>query len=156
MGAVAEGGYVYLSPEIVQQVGVSDAELRDVILEKQLEVEARVRLFRGKGRRPLLRARTVIVVDDGIATGGTAAAALGAMRREGAGKLILAVPVAAAESLDLLAESADEVVCLEAPRHLGAVGSWYESFPQVDDGQALALLERAHREQAQRLATEAS
>lgn len=156
MGAVAEGGYVYLTPETVQQVGVSEAELRELIVEKQREVEARVRLFRGKGPRPVLRARTVIVVDDGIATGGTAAAALGAMRREGAGKLVLAVPVVAAESLAQLAESADDVVYLTAPRHLGAVGNWYESFPQVDDGEALALLERARREHAQRLAKEVS
>jgi putative phosphoribosyl transferase len=145
MGAVAEGGSVYLSPDVVRQSGVSDAQLEELIEAKRREVEARIRLFRGSRARPNLRGRTVILVDDGIATGGTVAAALGAMRREGARKIVLAVPVAAADSLERLAESADEVVCLAAPRELGAVGNWYRVFHQVHDGEVLALLERARR-----------
>jgi putative phosphoribosyl transferase len=152
MGAVAEGGSVYLSPDVVRQSGVSDAQLEELIEAKRREVEARVRLFRGRRARPNLRGRTVILVDDGIATGGTVAAALGAMRREGARKIVLAVPVAAADSLERLAESVDDVVCLAAPNEMGAVGDWYRVFHQVDDDEALALLERARRGHASQLA----
>jgi putative phosphoribosyl transferase len=152
MGAVSEGEYLSLSPDIVRQSGLSDAQLEELIEEKRREVEARVRLFRANGSRPNLRGRTVILVDDGIATGGTVAAALGAMRREGVRKIVLAVPVAAADSLARLAERADDVVCLSAPGELGAVGNWYRVFHQVHDGEALALLERARRDQASRLA----
>jgi putative phosphoribosyl transferase len=155
LGAVAEGGYVYRSPELQRQLGVSDTEIDELIDAKQREVEARVRLFRGRGRRPKLRGRTVILVDDGIATGGTVAAALGAIRREGARQVVLAVPVAAADSLARLAESADDVVCLVAPCELGAVGNWYESFDQVTDREALELLQRARRDHASRLEAEA-
>jgi putative phosphoribosyl transferase len=154
MGAVAEGDHVHLSPDIVQQSGLSDVQLEELIEAKRLEVEARVRLFRGKRSRPNLRGRTVILVDDGIATGGTVAAALGAMRREGARKIVLGVPVAAADSLERLAESADDVVCLIAPRELRAVGNWYRAFHQVDDVEALALLERARRGHVSRLGAE--
>jgi putative phosphoribosyl transferase len=152
MGAVAEGGSVYLSPDVVRQSGVSDAQLEELIEAKRREVEARVRLFRGKSTRPNLRGRTVILVDDGIATGGTVGAALGAMRREGAGKIVLAVPVAAADSLERLAESVDDVVCLAVPNEMRAVGDWYRVFHQVDDDEALALLERARRGHASQLA----
>lgn len=156
MGAVAEGGYVYMSPKITREVGVSDAEIQQLLADKQREVEARVRLFRGSRPRPTLRSKTVIVVDDGIATGGTVAAALGAIRREGVSKLVLAVPVAAADSLARLAESCDDVVCLVATRHLGAVGNWYDVFEQVDDDEAVAFLERARRDHARRLEAEAT
>jgi putative phosphoribosyl transferase len=155
MGAVAEGGYLYLSREIVREAGVSEEELARLIEAKRREVAARSRLFRGKRRRPELRGRTVILVDDGIATGGTVAAALGAVRRAGAAKVVLAVPVAAADSLEWLAESADDVVCLSAPARLGAVGNWYEVFHQVDDDEAVALLGRARRAHASRQAVEA-
>jgi putative phosphoribosyl transferase len=155
MGAVAEGGYVYLSPEVQRELGVSDTELRRLIGAKQREVAARVRLFRGKRPRPRLGGRTVILVDDGIATGGTVAAVLEAMQREGAKKIVLAVPVAAADSLERLAESADDVVCLVAPDYLGSVGNWYEVFDQVTDDEALEWLERSRRDRASQLHAEA-
>ncbi|HTV18052.1 MAG TPA: phosphoribosyltransferase family protein [Polyangiaceae bacterium] len=156
MGAVAEGGYVHVDPRIPYDLGVSETELAELVAATRREVDDRVRRYRGNQRRPMLRGRTVIVVDDGIATGGTVAAALGAMRRAGATKLVLAVPVAAADSLAWLADRADEVICLVAPRALGAVGHWYEMFDAVSDEEALALLERARRNQAARTEREAS
>src|SRR5690606_3385767 len=83
LGAVAEGGYMYLLPDVRRRLGVSDAERAGWIAAKQRELDARVRVFRGDARRPRLRGRVVIVVDDGIAMGVSVAAALGAIRREG-------------------------------------------------------------------------
>jgi predicted phosphoribosyltransferase len=107
------------------------------------EVVRRARQFRGS--RPALRldGRTVIVVDDGIATGSTARAALEVARKLGASRVVLAVPVAPPESLELLAGFADEVVCLQAPRGFFAVGQWYEDFTQVPDEEVTTLLSPA-------------
>ena len=145
MGAVSEGGYVYLNPELVRRAGASQHDLERQIAEKRREVEARVRLFETDQARPSLRGREVIVVDDGIATGGTVAATLGAVRREGARKVILAVPVAAADTLEQLEKYADQITCLAAPQPLHAIGQWYDHFEQVEDEEVLALLAAARR-----------
>lgn len=142
-GAVAEGGVLYLSRDVMASVGVSEADLAAVIERERGEVERRVRRFRSGRPRPQLRDRTVIVVDDGIATGGTVRAALRAIQAESPRKVVLAVPVAAPATLEEMATEVDQVVCLLAPPTLQSIGAWYADFSQVDEDQVLRLLDEA-------------
>jgi putative phosphoribosyl transferase len=143
MGAVAEGGAIFLDPEIVESVGASLDEVQEVIAHERAEIVRRVSLWRG-GRPPLdLAGATAVVVDDGIATGGTVRAALHAVRERGARRVVVAVPVAATSALDALDDEADDVVCVHSLAHLGSVGRCYDDFTQVDDGVVPQLLARA-------------
>lgn len=146
LGAVAEGGYLYLNDNLLRQLGLSRGELEQVVQAKQGEVEERVRLFRGCRPAPVLRDRSVIMVDDGIATGGTARAALRSIRAQGPRAILLAVPVAAPQALAELVGEVDHVVCLMQPVDLHAIALWYADFEQVADGEVLRVLERARRE----------
>ncbi len=145
MGAVAEGGEVYVDPHIVRAVGASEAEVEDVVARKTAEVEERCTRFRHGGAAPDVSGRTVLLVDDGVATGGTARAALRALRRRGVRRVVLAVPVGATETLEALSSEADEVVCLEPKPDLFAIGIWYEDFTTVEDEDVVDLLDRARR-----------
>jgi len=143
VGAVAEGGIVYLNRESIAEVGASDAEIQKIVREKTAEVAQRVRLFRGELPAPRLEGRTVILVDDGIATGGTVRAAVQALRVANPKKIVLAVPVAASASLEELAPLVDEVVCVQSTPALYAIGAWYEDFHQIPDDEVVRLLERS-------------
>jgi predicted phosphoribosyltransferase len=141
MGAIAENGARVLNPEVVGDAGVSDDELAAVETRERAELERRAALYRG-GRAPSdLRGRVVIVVDDGLATGATARAAVEGVRRRGARSIVLAVPIAARATVAALAREVDEVVCVEAPRDLRAVGEWYTDFSATTDDEVLELLE---------------
>lgn len=148
MGAVSEGGEVYLSRDIVDYAGLSEEELAQACERKLREVEERVRIFRGGRPAPALRDRTVIIVDDGIATGGTTRAAIRAVRAQQPSKVILAVPVASPDVVQALSQEVDRVVCLLTPEDLYAIGMWYDDFTQVSDEAVVALLQRARREQS--------
>jgi putative phosphoribosyl transferase len=146
LGAVAEGGKVWLSPGIVALAGVSDAELRAALHRERGEVQRRIRRFRGDRRAPAIAGSTVIVVDDGIATGGTVRAAIRALRARRPKRLVLAVPIAAADTVAELRPEVDDLVCLLVAEELFAIGAWYHDFSQVDDDEVTRLLELAHRE----------
>ncbi|KYF80024.1 phosphoribosyl transferase [Sorangium cellulosum] len=143
LGAISEGGEVYLNDEVVAELGVPQEEVAEIVGRKAAEVEARVQRFRRGRPPPDLEGRTAIVVDDGIATGGTMRAALRAIRRRGPRRLVLAVPVASPRTLDSLRPEADEVACLAADPHLFAIGAYYRDFSQTTDDDVVELLERA-------------
>jgi putative phosphoribosyl transferase len=144
IGAVAEGLDEPVVSDVARQLGVSAADLRTLADLAQAEVGRRVALYRGGRRLPPLIGRDVILVDDGLATGVTAEAALRALRRWQPSRLVLAVPVCAPETAARLANVADEVVCVEAPAQFYAVGEWYQDFSQTTDEEVMDLLERAH------------
>lgn len=145
LGAVAEGGVVYLNPASATALGGAQKEIQELVRRKQTEVAARVATLRGGRPAPNLTGRTVILVDDGIATGGTVRAAIYSIQAVRPAKLILAVPVAASQALRDLSALVDEVVCLHSTSQLYAVGSFYVDFRQVSDEEVVELLSPAVR-----------
>lgn len=139
-GAVGEGGALVTDEVARREVGVGDDELRRIIGRERAEIERRIALYREN--RPMLdvTGRTVIVVDDGLATGSTASAAIAVLRHLGAGQIVLAVPTGSAQAVELLRAKADEVVCLETPDWFRAVGAQYEDFGQTTDHEVIEIL----------------
>lgn len=140
IGAVGEGSVVVLDENSISAAGVSDV-LRDrLISEAETEIERRVDAYRGGRSLTDVAGRTVIVVDDGLATGATAEAAVRVVRALGAATVILAVPTGSRQALARLTPLCDEVVCLEVPEWFASVGSQYDFFPQVTDDEVVAML----------------
>jgi len=140
IGAVAEEDVSYIDSVLMQRLGISPSSIREHIEAKRSEIADRVRRFR-KGSSPVdVRGKTVIVVDDGIATGATARVAIMALRARGATRIVLAVPVGARDSLEQLAEVADEVVCPHSEIAFFAVGEWYIDFAPTTDDDVVAIL----------------
>jgi putative phosphoribosyl transferase len=140
IGAVAEGGVHVLGRRVGRAADLTGAELDALITRAERELEERLRRYRGTRQPVALDGRTVIVVDDGLATGRSALAAVRSLRRRGAARVILAAPVASREAAGLLGEAADEVVCVEIPADLWAVGAWYVDFQPTTDEEVEALL----------------
>jgi putative phosphoribosyl transferase len=143
IGAIAEGGVRFVRAEDVELIGISDEELDALIARESAELERRQRLYRGEREPAPVEGRTVILVDDGIATGGTAIAAGQALKSRGAAKVVLAVPVAPPGTEERLAGEFDEVVCLEQPHGFFGIGQFYVDFGQVGDDEVIRLLEEA-------------
>jgi putative phosphoribosyl transferase len=141
MGAITSGGLKLMNRRVVETLGLSEAVIEAVVQRESRELERRERLYtRGHGR-PEFKGRTVIVVDDGIATGASIRLAIDALRKQGAAKIVLAVPVAPPETAAELRQVADEVVCLAEPSRFFAVGNWYENFQQVSDQEVCQILD---------------
>jgi putative phosphoribosyl transferase len=144
MGAIASGGTLVLEEEVVRRLQLDEETIGAVAARERRELEERERLYRD-GSDVELRGVSAILVDDGLATGSTMRAAVRALRSRDAGKVIVAVPVAPAESCRLLAREADLVVCALTPQSFGAVGLYYEEFGQTSDQEVVELLERSRR-----------
>ena len=142
VGAIAEGGAVYVNPEAVREVGLSDEELAALAEREASVVARRVLLYRGDRGMADVGGRTAIVVDDGVATGATTRAALRAVRKQQPAELVLAVPVAASDTLRELRGDADAIVCLEDHTRFGAIGAYYHDFRQVSDEEVMDILAR--------------
>ncbi|WP_030760675.1 phosphoribosyltransferase [Streptomyces sp. NRRL F-2664] len=142
-GAIGEGGVRVISEDIVRTGRLTPEDVAAVERAEEAELTRRARAFRGDRPRVALDGRTVIVVDDGIATGATAAAACQVVRAQGAARVVLAVPVAPPDAVAWLRTAADEVVCLSSPPAFRAVGEWYRDFAQTSDEEVVSLLARA-------------
>lgn len=143
IGAVSGNGAVILNEELVRVLGVPEAYIREAAARERVEIRRRSLLYRGRQPAPRVKGRTVIVVDDGIATGYTMLAALRGVRQEGPAMLVAAVPVAPPDSIAKLEAEADEVVALSTPSHFFAVGQFYQDFSQVTDEEVQAILAEA-------------
>ena len=147
IGAVAPGGVRILNEDVVRRLGIPDDYVERITERETAEVERRLRHFRGGRPEPEVRGRTAILVDDGLATGVTARAAIKALHRLEPRRLVLAAPVCAAQTAELLGPEVDELICLEAPADLGAIGFWYRDFSQTSDEEVIELLESARRQE---------
>ena len=146
IGAVAPGGITLLDERLVDELGLSDEAVERASTETREEMQRRIREYRGGEEMPDLRGRTAIIVDDGLATGVTARAAIRAARNAGARGVVLAVPVCAAQTAFEMKAEVDELVCIESPERFVAVGIWYRRFGQTTDAQVIELLEEARDE----------
>lgn len=142
IGAIAEGGGEIYNKEAITVSGLMDEYLMSETQLKNQEITRRANLYRGERKVMDVKGKTVILTDDGIATGSTMQAAIMSLKMAEVGKIIVAVPVSAADSLEIIKEKADEVVCLDAPEIFGAVGSFYKNFPQVEDAEVLEILDK--------------
>ncbi|HVL98605.1 MAG TPA: phosphoribosyltransferase family protein [Egibacteraceae bacterium] len=140
VGAIAEGGEPLLDEQTLAMLGLEEADLARVIEAERAELDRRVRQYRGGRPLPDLSGRTVVLVDDGLATGVTARAALQSLREHRPARLVMAAPVSAPQTADRIAEEADDVVVVATPEPFTAVGQWYRDFHQTADEEVLALL----------------
>ena len=140
VGAISEGGIRVLNEHLIDLLNVTGPELAEIEARETGELKRRVHAYRGERDPVPVAGRTAVVVDDGLATGATARAALRALRARKPARLILAVPVSARETAGALLEEADEVIALELPAGFGAVGQWYQDFHQTEDEEVIRLL----------------
>jgi len=144
MGAIGSGGGWYLNREIIGALDVDRAQIAAVVERERAELKRRERLYRDSRPRQEIDGKTVILVDDGVATGASMFAAIGALRSSHVARIVVAVPVGAVETCETLRGEVDELVCLRMPEQFYAVGTWYERFDQVSDDQVRALLNDAY------------
>jgi putative phosphoribosyl transferase len=143
MGAIASGGVYVVNRDIVRSLGISASEIEEVTARERQELERRERVYRDGRPAPDVRGRTVIVVDDGLATGTTMRAAIALLRKQDVARIVVAVPVSPPSTCQEMEAEADEVVCVRMPEPFFAIGLWYEQFPQTSDKEVRDLLERA-------------
>jgi len=141
MGSIASGGGRVLNQDIVDSLQISVDSIAEVELRQRTELERRELLYRGSKAFPELDGKTVLLVDDGLATGATMKAAIASVKQKLPGRLVVAVPVAPPDTVAEIETLVDQVVCLETPDFFQAVGLWYEHFPQTTDEEVLELLQ---------------
>ena len=145
MGAIASDGVLLLNQDVVNAAGVGAEEIEEIAATERRELQRRESAYRGGHPAADVRGKTVVLVDDGVATGATMRAAVAAVRKRGPARIIVAVPVGSAETLRVLELEADEVVCPLVPSFFMAIGRWYEEFPQLSDDDVRRLLEETRQ-----------
>ena len=143
MGAIASGGVQVVNQDVVRHLGLSSAVLESVAATEYQELSRRERAYRGSRESTSVEGRTVILVDDGLATGSTMRAAVAALRKRGPARIVVAVPTAAPETCEELKTDVDEMVCATTPTPFYGVGQWYEDFSQTTDEEVRDLLAQA-------------
>lgn len=143
MGAIAEGGVRVLNRDVIGSLGIPPEVIERVTHAEQAELRRREQVYRGDSAGPELAGRTVVLVDDGLATGSTMAAAVEGVRARHPRRIVVAVPVASREAMEALRRAAGECISLLTPRTFGGVGEWYEDFRQTTDDEVRALLAAA-------------
>jgi putative phosphoribosyl transferase len=146
MGAIATGGVRVLNKEVVECFAIPQRIIDTVARQEQQELERRERLYRGDRPAPEVRGMTVILVDDGLATGSSMRAAIAALKKLEPGRIVVAVPVAPRSTVEELGKDVDEVVCVLTPEPFDGVGRWYRDFSQTTDQEVRILLDRAASE----------
>src|SRR6218665_404821 len=146
LGAIAAGGVRVLDRELIEQCGIGPETLARLTEREEREIARRNRLYRGERPAPDAHGRTVILVDDGLATGATMRAAVEALRKEAPARLIVGVPVAAKETCEALRDEVDDIICARTPEPFWAVGDWYQDFEQTSDEEVQQLLQQAAQE----------
>ncbi|MGZ8383297.1 MAG: phosphoribosyltransferase [Nitrospira sp.] len=141
MGALAETGYRHLNLDVIKTYGITDGQLEVEVRRQQQEIHRRIERYRGGRPLPSLKGQTVIVVDDGIATGATFYASLEALRHAEAARIVAAVPVAPPDAWHMLHKTVDETVILHTPTWFFGISQFYDQFPQVEDEEVIACLE---------------
>ena len=145
MGAIASGGVRVLNDGVVRSLHIPETAIERATRDEMGELRRREREYRGEGPPPEVRGRTVILVDDGLATGSTMRAAAEALRRQSPRRIVVAVPVASAETCAEFRDIVDDVICAATPEPFHAVGQWYEDFSQTTDEEVRRLLEQSER-----------
>jgi len=140
IGAVSVDGSYFLNKEYVKMLGISQDYIEKEVLEQISEIKRRMKEYRGKDTFPEVKDKTVIIIDDGIATGFTILAVIKAVKKQGAKKIILAIPVGPRETIEEFKEIVDGVICLYIPEKFYAVGSYYENFEQVTDAEVFKII----------------
>ena len=143
MGAIASGNIRVLNNEVVESLGIPPKLIESVAAAEEREVERREHRYRDDRETVSISGKTVLLVDDGLATGSTMRAAILALRERGPARIVVAVPVAASSTCNEFRDQADEIVCAETPKPFYAVGQWYEDFSQIADEEVRELLARA-------------
>jgi len=146
MGAVAEGGQVFLNQDVIQSLRVDEEALEREKAVQLQEIARRSSVMRRVAEKIPLQGRTVIITDDGVATGATALVSLREARREQAKKIIIAFPVGPRDTMERLAQGADEVVCLQAPPFFRSVGQFYANFDEVGEDEVIRILKQARED----------
>lgn len=144
MGAIAEGGMLLLNDAVVNYLSIPQETIEEIANKELVELQRREKLYRNSRPAPVIAGRTVIVVDDGLATGASMKVAVRSLKRKKPAKLIVAAPVGAPSSCLDMQEEVDEVICLKMPESFTAVGSWYEQFDQTTDEEVKSLLQSAY------------
>jgi putative phosphoribosyl transferase len=149
MGAIATGGIRVINKDVVRGLRIPDHVIDQVAEIEQEELERRQRAYRGNRPEPEVQARTIILVDDGLATGSTMRAAVAALRQQAPQRIVVGVPIAASTTCNEFQHEVDEIVCAMTPEPFYAVGMWYQDFSETTDEEIQDLLEKANVEHTQ-------
>ncbi|MBW4448420.1 MAG: phosphoribosyltransferase [Spirirestis rafaelensis WJT71-NPBG6] len=147
MGAIADGGVRILNEDIIRDEKIDPEAIEKVTVEEQQELQRRQNLYRGDRPKPVIQGRTILLIDDGLATGATMRAAIAALHKQQPAKIVVGVPTSSPQTCQEIKSQVDEIICAQTPSPFYSVGFWYEKFPQTTDQEVRDLLNQAANRQ---------